>query len=94
MFVVATLVAIPLGWIAYSLNWISERRYALANGACRIGTTRAPAGLWLLGEEGSDIVFFGPEPPDGPDAEARRLRRLFPEADVQTLEEVVNRPRK
>ena len=68
MFVVVTLVAIPLGWLGYSVNWIRHRRAAIAASGPAAGWTtelnvtwemilvlpeaQPPGLLWLFGEQG------------------------------------------
>lgn len=91
-----TLAGVLFGWIAYARDWISRRRDALANGACaiRTGGTWAPAGLWLLGEDGAYCVFIPvyPENLDKANAEADRLERLFPEAIIEIHPDQLARP--
>lgn len=72
MFLAVAIAAIPLGWVAYSINWIRERRFIVANSITSRAieraagikdTARAPGRLWLLGEPGYSRIWicFGPE---------------------------------
>jgi hypothetical protein len=70
MFVVVTLTAIPLGWTAYSLNWIRQRRAVLAEEKIHRNPHRrilgiwptewcrenSPGMLWLFGEPATELV--------------------------------------
>ena len=87
LFVLVAVASIPLSWVGYSLNWVRDRKRALAetpmfpSGGCMtLGwrTTTAPGWLWLMGETGRDrIETLGAQP-----AQVERLKRLFPEAQV------------
>ena len=85
------VVALPIAWAGYSLNWIRERRQFIPKHR-RYGLQEktAPGGLWLFGESGV-VAFTWPsdgDDPSGPwraDAERRSIegmRRLFPETKV------------
>jgi hypothetical protein len=79
LFVIVTLVAVWLGW---SLNWIRQRREFLRDDhAWRVGESiRAPALLWLLGEDGVEEVWLIGEKLAAKD----EARRLFPEAAIRS----------
>ena len=91
MFVLVTVLCV---WLGYSLNWIRQRREAIAHAhfeKVSIKTTapiRAPGLLWLFGEPGYDRIWFlfGPaDPRDNTPEEfvkAKQLAPLFPEARV------------
>jgi hypothetical protein len=92
LFVVMTLFACLIGWIAYNLNWIRQRHNYLSVtsvGIWRLPSwnSKAPGTLWMFGEEsfGSIGVYF--EDPHAPtpqeEAEAIRLVEMFPECRVQ-----------
>ena len=83
LFVGVTLAAVLLGWVGYSLNWIRERRAMLDQiGPDPFGVTvKAPAGLWIFGEVGTDSIEEETTP-EMVDVERRRLGRLFPEAKI------------
>jgi hypothetical protein len=92
MFVVVTLACIFLAWVAYSLNWIMERRAMLETGVDGdynvalthyLPYTRAPRGLWLLGESGVFRICLG----HACELPIDDVKRLFPEADVQQFDE-------
>ena len=75
----------PLAWVAYSLNWIRERREAHAVGAVEqdnIVTWRdppaAPYGLWLFGERALEYLRWWP----GTRFSLEDAERLFPESAV------------
>ena len=88
--VLFVMAAASLVWIAYSLNWIRQRREVIsraqANGA-QFGpgdSVDAPGMLWLFGERGYGKVWISVDPRkpwenDG-SMEAARLAKLFPEA--------------
>lgn len=79
MFVVVTLISIPLAWVGYSLNWIWHRHAALqqpyTHSSIHKAAPIAPAGLWMFGEKGVGHVTSTPE-------RMEELRKLFPEAVV------------
>jgi hypothetical protein len=62
LFVVVTISGIALGWVAYQLNWIRQRRELVhrtdiealmwADG----DYPTAPGLMWLFGEQGYDII--------------------------------------
>lgn len=83
------------GWIIrrrYQLNWIRERRAALADtihvlhGAEGLGLREVPAPwpLGFLGEQGHDCLIVW-EYPDKMEATEARLARLFPEAKIYSF---------
>jgi len=88
--VAITLACIPMGWVSYGLARIRERHeltHESANWRWPAWESRAPAGLWLLGEQGRESVNV-----DVHDireiTEQDQLRfahagRLFPEAEVR-----------
>lgn len=96
LLVATTAGGLAFGWIGYALDWIGRRHAALANGACAVRTrdTWAPAGLWLLGEDGAYCVFIPvyPEDADRASAQADRLERLFPEAIIEIHPNQLARP--
>lgn len=91
MFVVVTVIAIPLGWTAHSLNWIrqraqflqEERGYDPSSHYQKTLNVRkptpAPGMLRLFGERGRREILVSPNDPDA----LRLARRLFPEAKVR-----------
>ena len=89
MFVAVTLLAIPLGWAAYSLNWIRQRHEMLRRTDIGIVPNfysprlSAPGGLWLFGETGIQSLHVS-APPYLPE-EVDRLHRLFPEAQIEDI---------
>jgi len=96
-------VALPLGWLAYQLNWIRERHGVLHKpphgvqvtmtenrflaGARSPSLPGLPISLKLLGE--NSVYHFLLEP-DNEDVR-RKLRSLFPEAIVENDDEWFDR---
>ncbi len=96
LFVVLTVSAVFLGWFAYQLNWIRQRREFLksqnaiaARNPALIGTpirwpVDAPGLLWLFGERGQGHLTLAivRDGESEPDVsiEIEKARRLFPEA--------------
>src|SRR5687768_9140526 len=81
------LVTAALCWLTYQLNWINERKKALArpgvhkfNGNWPEKPPRAPGMLWLFGVSGCQQITIPAS--DWSDDKAAELRRLFPEAEV------------
>jgi hypothetical protein len=80
-----TLVSV---WIAYSFNWIRQRRAALAESCVMVldenAAATAPWLLFLFGERGCrsiGLVFDGPQQVE----QFARLKSLFPEAEVSSV---------
>jgi hypothetical protein len=99
LFVVVTVLAIPLSWVGYQLNWIRERHRALEGGRVshmwrkissehpdEFGADDPPWQLRLFGERcrGETLIADGLS-----DDEAKRIQSLFPE---YKLHNVFNRP--
>ena|ERR1700722_3385260 len=78
MFVVVTLLAIPMAWVACQLNWIRERNDFLAADLAIPSRPPYPApwSLRLLGERGQQSILVR----DCRNYE--EARRLFPESLV------------
>src|SRR4249919_3949955 len=79
-FVLVTLVCVGFGyWVHWSREWIRQRHEWLAEphstGVPLKREVRAPAGLWLFGEEGKGDIWCQTE-------EVELARRLFPEAAI------------
>src|SRR5687768_10104024 len=87
LFVVVTVVAVPLGWVGYQLNWIRQRRElfrtVLITEAPFIADYHsrpdAPVGLQMFGERGYHGLWIRSEDPDL----LRRVQDAFPEADIE-----------
>jgi hypothetical protein len=62
LFVLITLFACTMGWIAHSLNWIRQRRELCTRPDVEVLVNadgdypQAPAFLWLFGEKGRGII--------------------------------------
>jgi len=86
LFVIVTLFAVWLGW---SFNWIRQRREFLRDGdAFRVGeSVRAPALLWIFGEEGAEKIWLVARKSSASD----EARRLFPEAKISDFV-LIHRP--
>jgi len=86
LFVVAIL-ALPLGWAAYSLHWISLRHGMLeAHNAKPKGSPNpdfapivAPGLLWIFGERGVYVLKWTPASAESVD----ELHRTFPESKIR-----------
>ena len=90
IFVVVTMGCTLLAWTVYQLNWIRERRKAMAEvphyqivykdltAALKKGPS-APCTIAIFGEKGVREIWARSGVPA---ADVNRLRRLFPEAKV------------
>lgn len=82
LFVLITLISLPLGWSAYQLNWIRQRQeFAQQHFSDRLwhpGWTRPlaepPWPLKVFGDPGYTLFDFRLQQSD-----AKRTRELFPE---------------
>ncbi len=89
LLVAVTFAGCLMGWAAYQLNWIRERREALSHnwhtspryglGFTFSGNVDAPLTLRVFGEVGAKRIYL---PDDTADEEIERIRRLFPECRV------------
>jgi hypothetical protein len=91
LLIAVAILALPMAWVSYSVNWIRQRhaaldKWQLDNISDYKGITwpgskpaQAPAFLWLFGEEGYDFI------PWAPTARVDRatLATLFPEARIE-----------
>ena len=78
LFVVVTIISLPLGWIAYQLSWIQQRHHFFShyqyNGMhMRPGSEYPPWSLRLFGESRQGYLLVDPE-------RIEEAQRLFPEA--------------
>jgi hypothetical protein len=78
LFALVTIASVPMGWVAYHLNWIHQRHAFLELDGVRqyprVRVTRPfPWGLRLLAEEPRFLLGAGPEQLD-------RAKDLFPES--------------
>lgn len=88
MLVVTTLVCLAL---AYQLNWIRQRRAALADSSITAiqilgemgDLAPAPGILRYFGEQGQPLIIVHGREGDAWIAERNRLARLFPEAEIR-----------
>jgi hypothetical protein len=89
LFVLVTVAVVPLGWAAFSWRWILERHeflttYKSESAVMLMDEDRnfAPCGLWVLGEQGIELLELNLDD-DTPNGETLvdRARRLFPEAE-------------
>lgn len=91
LLLVVAILAVPLAWVGYSLNWIRERRQYLQQGISRDAcspTLTAPAGLWVFGEKayGGVVAVWGAnEDPEDVKERVDGIQRLFPEAQVHIM---------
>lgn len=89
MLVTMTLFAC---WLAYSANWMRQRRAVLRTGNVLSALTppnrgwevSAPFALRVLGEPGHRQLLVAPQVWDDPDQQ-QQIRELFPEAKVDKL---------
>jgi hypothetical protein len=82
LFVLITLIAI---WVGWSFNWIRQRGEFVRPGnelgaVVSTGNVRAPALLWVFGEQGAQVVLLFTDN----ESDFDRARQLFPEAHVET----------
>ena len=93
MFVLVTVLCV---WLGYQLNWIRQRREEIKSErvdpmhtqmcfetSAEPPTYQAPALLWFFGERGYSSVWTQDFPTNEMAlTEAKRVRRLFPEAMI------------
>ncbi len=110
LFVVVTCLGCLLGWLAYNLNWIRERRHAVRwlsqqelFGPGMVKSEHQPELPWslrVLGEDPSyDVVWVFPGPEEFVDIPAFRRRMatiapLFPETRFKDFEDTAGMPSK
>ena len=92
LLVLVTVLCVPLCWLGYQLNWIRQRREALATSwVIDFGgsaSVPAPRLLWMFGERGRKNLVVMPAHGLGgdwtlaDDVELKRAQELFPEASV------------
>lgn len=78
------LVTVVACWIGYEVNWIRQRHAASADWTATEGFG-PPGLLWLFGEKGySDLerMTFDRSLTAVEEAELKRVKQLFPEANV------------
>jgi hypothetical protein len=108
LFVGMTVVGCLLGWLAYNLNWIRERRHAVRwlnqqelFGPGMVESEHQPELPWslrILGEDSSyDVVWVFPGPEEAEDIPAFRRRManvatLFPETRFKDFEDTAGMP--
>ena len=87
LLVIMALSALPLAWVAYSLEWIRQRNEPgrirlsfLADDNRRLWKN-APCGLWIFGEHGYARLAVFRLPAEAVPID--KLRRLFPEAEFR-----------
>jgi hypothetical protein len=85
LFVGVTVLAVPLGWFAFQLNWIRERHRALKElqispiTVCGLCQPDPPFPLGLFGEVSSECLVLGREVDE---TTKLRLKRIFPESSI------------
>ena len=87
LFIAVAVLAVSMARVGYSLDWIRQRKAHLVSPnrgftdqCLSPQTQRAPAGLWLFGEQGYIAITATPD-------QEGKARRLFPEALVFLLAE-------
>lgn len=89
MFVAVAVLAVPMAWVAYQLEWIRQRRHSLTiSGVVYAGEQDAPGTLWLFGERGYGAVIVGNS--SSLTDHIDEVRRLFPEAEIWELDKSDN----
>jgi hypothetical protein len=82
LFVLVAIASVPMGWVAYQLNWIRQRHEFLMDptmfgigGTSELYQASAPWQLSLFGEKGEGIVWT---------TESRKSEAaaMFPEAHI------------
>ena len=89
LFVVVTLVAVPLGWLAYSMNWIRQRSHFNAIIRYERASSPVPGGLWLFGERAAASVMLRS---NATEADRAVAENLFPEAEIWKVGERLQNP--
>jgi hypothetical protein len=74
------LISIPMGWVAYQLNWVRQRHALMDRSLCWDGNpARDPEPPWplpLFGEIGMGAI-------DVPESKVDEAKKLFPESQIQ-----------
>ena len=92
LLIAVAVLAVPMAWVGYSLNWIRQRHAILDRQPPRVWssswgllptTANAPGGLWLFGERGEPVLFWEP----GSREDVTQMEQLFPEAHVVVVKE-------
>src|SRR5262249_25572241 len=92
LFVLVAITSLPLGWVAYNLNWIRARRAYMDDGYPVEYFDRklsAPGWLGLFGEYGAarfgleiQVDRLDPSKPVDSYEQVQYARNLFPEAEI------------
>jgi hypothetical protein len=83
LFVLVALIGIPMGWVAYQLNWIRQRHEFIRTHDLPFyykgpfTEVRAPWPLRLFGERGEMGMTV-------PESQMTRANELFPEAQLNS----------
>ena len=83
MFVAVMIVVVLAVWTGYQLDWIRQRRSALAHGWCGIAGEQPPATLRPFGADGYSVIFKFGDLSTEVRAAIPRMKSLFPEATVR-----------
>ena len=89
MLIGVAVLAVPMAWVGYQLNWIRQRQAMLESGRVyptgkhgMASEVPAPGWLGLFGETGWRFLSSVEATPE----EFAEATRLFPESEVVTLE--------
>jgi hypothetical protein len=91
LFVVVAVAAVPLAWVAYSLNWIKQRHHVfhwLGEPGWSSTPVTAPGGLWLFGERGCNSVVWYESYGSDKGVSPAQMRALFPKATFRDIRDM------
>lgn len=93
LLIAVAVLAMPMAWVSYQLNWIRQRREILSNPKVQETVTwlrrfgdpgPAPWPLGLFGEKRANMFSIRTGGPIDPETR-RKIRRLFPEIPESEL---------
>ena len=93
LFVAVTLSAVFVAWLGYNLNWMRRNAPVVyTNKAVALATQLGPKIMPLMRKSPWPLEWFG-EPgffslsilPSVPESEVARIRKLFPESEIEIL---------
>jgi hypothetical protein len=90
LLIAIALLAVPMAWVGWQLNWIRQRRAllesrAVASHGWGLELPTAPSCLWLFGEDGLGVLALRDTTSNETVMDAKAI---FPEADVRRSGEV------
>ena len=86
IFIAIAMLSIPMGWVAYQLNWIRQRHVFLDKGFDHSGDVagpfrfyKCPWSLSLFGEQARNSLYVDK-------SRENEAKELFPEAIIATID--------